>query len=98
VHCAAAVKAPPLGQPYWSTTNPPTPPPPRYHPQSDFFTRSADLIARREAILLLLAGSGGAAISLFGLKGAKDAQLPITKVGGGVDSMIDFECCTCFFP
>ncbi|KIY97125.1 Photosystem I reaction center subunit VI [Monoraphidium neglectum] len=47
--------------------------------QSEFFTRAADLVARREAILLLLAGSGGAAISLFGLKGAKDAQLPITK-------------------
>lgn len=47
--------------------------------QSEFFTRAADLVGRREAMLVFLAGAGGAAITTFGLKGAKDAQLPITK-------------------
>lgn len=57
-------------------------PPPLFshtHPQSEFFTRAADLVSRRQAMLLLLAGGGGAAITTFGIKGSKDAQLPITK-------------------
>ena len=47
--------------------------------QSEFFTRAADLVGRREAMLVFLAGAGGAAITTFGIKGAKDASLPITK-------------------
>jgi len=46
--------------------------------QSEFFTRAADIVARREAMFILLAGAGGAAITTFGIKGSKDAKLPIT--------------------
>ncbi|KAI8473331.1 MAG: chloroplast photosystem 1 11 kDa subunit [Monoraphidium minutum] len=46
--------------------------------QSDFFNRAADIVSRRQAMFNLLAAGGGAAITLFGVKGAKDAKLPIT--------------------
>lgn len=46
--------------------------------QSDFFNRAADIVSRRQAMLNLLAIGGGAAITAFGIKGSKDAKLPIT--------------------
>ncbi|GIL83587.1 hypothetical protein Vretimale_10392 [Volvox reticuliferus] len=47
--------------------------------QSKFFTQAADILSRREALRSFIALSGIAAIATYGLKGAKDAALPITK-------------------
>ncbi len=46
--------------------------------QSEFFERAAGGLTRREYLQGLVA-LGGAAILVWGAKGAKDANLPITK-------------------
>eukprot|EP00798_Chlamydomonas_sp_ICE-L_P025361 gene25361-11023_t len=46
--------------------------------QSTFWTQAADIITRRESFMLFAAGTGGTALTLFGLIGSKDAKLPIT--------------------
>ncbi|KAG2440764.1 hypothetical protein HXX76_003620 [Chlamydomonas incerta] len=47
--------------------------------QAKFFTQATDIISRRESLRALIALSGVAAIVTYGIKGAKDADLPITK-------------------
>ncbi|PNH01167.1 Photosystem I reaction center subunit VI, chloroplastic [Tetrabaena socialis] len=47
--------------------------------QAKFFTQATEILSRREALRAFVALSGVAAIATFGLKGAKDASLPITK-------------------
>ncbi|GFR51871.1 hypothetical protein Agub_g14344 [Astrephomene gubernaculifera] len=47
--------------------------------QSKFFTQATEILTRREALRGFVALSGIAAIATFGLKGSKDAALPITK-------------------
>ena len=46
--------------------------------QSEFFERAAGGLTRREYLNALVALGGGAALLVFGAKGAKDANLPIT--------------------
>ena len=64
-------------------------------PQSEFFTRAADIVGRREAMFNLLGIGGGVAITVFGLKGAKDANLPITKVRGARPQLYTHYVCVC---
>ncbi|KXZ53947.1 hypothetical protein GPECTOR_6g865 [Gonium pectorale] len=47
--------------------------------QSKFFLQAGEILSRREALRGFVALTGIAAIATYGLKGAKDAQLPITK-------------------
>ena len=47
--------------------------------QEEFFKRASFGLARREALLGFLALGGGSSILVWGLKGSKDAGLPITK-------------------
>eukprot|EP00879_Flechtneria_rotunda_P001268 GHRR01001415.1.p1 GENE.GHRR01001415.1~~GHRR01001415.1.p1 ORF type:complete len:136 (+),score=33.28 GHRR01001415.1:112-519(+) len=47
--------------------------------QNEFFTRAGDVLKRREALRAFVALVGGAGIIAFGIKGSKDAQLPIIK-------------------
>lgn len=46
--------------------------------QSEFFERAAGGLNRREYLLGLVALGGGGSILTWGLKGSKDAKLPIT--------------------
>ncbi|KAI8112914.1 hypothetical protein M9434_004234 [Picochlorum sp. BPE23] len=46
--------------------------------QSEFFERAAGGLTRREYLNALVALGGGAALLIWGAKGAKDANLPIT--------------------
>lgn len=47
--------------------------------QNEFFERAGDALSRREALRGVLALFGAGAIVTYGLKGAKDANLPIIK-------------------
>ena len=47
--------------------------------QEEFFEKAAQGLGRREAMYSFLALAGPAACLIFGAKGAKDADLPITK-------------------
>tara|TARA_B110000977_G_scaffold163053_1_gene208798 strand:- start:10755 stop:11060 length:306 start_codon:yes stop_codon:yes gene_type:complete len=47
--------------------------------QEEFFEKAAQGLGRREAMYSFLALAGPAACLIFGGKGAKDADLPITK-------------------
>lgn len=46
--------------------------------QSEFFERAAGGLTRREYLQALVGLGGGLAILVWGLKGSKDANLPIT--------------------
>ena len=46
--------------------------------QSEFFERAAGGLTRREYLNALVALGGGAALLIWGAKGAKDSNLPIT--------------------
>ena len=46
--------------------------------QEEFFEKAAQGLGRREAMYSFLALAGPAACLIFGAKGAKDANLPIT--------------------
>jgi photosystem I subunit VI len=47
--------------------------------QAEFFNRAGAALSRRESLLGFVALSGIGAITVWGAKGSKDAQLPITK-------------------
>lgn len=47
--------------------------------QNDFFERAGTQLSRKEALRAILTGAGGAAFLFYGLKGASDVNLPITK-------------------
>merc|ERR1711904_264098 len=46
--------------------------------QAEFFNRAGQALDRREAMLAFCAISGAAAILTWGIKGSRDAKLPIT--------------------
>merc|ERR1712151_645687 len=47
--------------------------------QEEFFARAGQALSRREAMFAFCLGPGAAAILAWGIRGTKDANLPITK-------------------
>jgi len=47
--------------------------------QNEFFERAGSSLSRKEAIRSLLFAAGLGSFLLFGIKGSKDANLPIIK-------------------
>jgi len=47
--------------------------------QNEFWERAGDSLSRKEALRGILALFGAGAILTYGIKGSKDAALPITK-------------------
>jgi photosystem I subunit VI len=47
--------------------------------QAEFFNRAGAALSRREALLGFVSLSGIGAVLVWGAKGSKDANLPITK-------------------